>query len=140
MNNTLNLEEKLAKLERENKELKEYIHKLENKKELKKNSFDEKLQLSGLTNEQISRFSRHLILPEIGVKGQEKICKGSVLVVGAGGLGSPCLLYLAAAGVGRIGIADFDVVDKSNLHRQIIHTEDREGIPKVLSAKMSCLK
>ncbi|KAL9654805.1 hypothetical protein ABK040_008598 [Willaertia magna] len=92
-----------------------------------------------LTNEQIARFSRHLLLPEIGVKRQAKLCKGSVLIVGAGGLGSPAALYLAAAGVGRIGFVDFDVVDTSNLHRQVIHNEHRNGMLKTLSAKLSCI-
>jgi molybdopterin/thiamine biosynthesis adenylyltransferase/rhodanese-related sulfurtransferase len=88
-----------------------------------------------LSQEQISRYSRHLILPEVGVKGQEKICNASVLCVGTGGLGSPLLLYLAAAGVGKLGIVDFDVVDESNLQRQIIHGEDWVGKSKVESAR-----
>jgi len=90
--------------------------------------------------EEIQRYSRHLILPGVGIKGQEAICKGSVLVVGVGGLGSPVCLYLAAAGVGRIGLVDYDKVDKSNLHRQVIHTEMSEGLSKVESAKSSILK
>ncbi|EFC43350.1 molybdopterin synthase [Naegleria gruberi] len=91
-----------------------------------------------LTNDQIARFSRHLLLPEIGVKRQSKLCKGSILLVGAGGLGSPAALYLAAAGVGKLGFVDFDVVDSSNLHRQVIHNEHRTGLLKTVSAKMSC--
>jgi len=75
----------------------------------------------GLTNDQISRYSRHLIMPEVGVEGQQKLINSKVLCIGAGGLGSPLALYLAAAGVGNLGILDFDVVDFSNLQRQIIH-------------------
>ncbi len=88
-----------------------------------------------LTNEEIGRYSRHLILPEVGMAGQQKLKDASVLCVGTGGLGSPLLLYLAAAGVGRIGIVDFDVVDASNLHRQIIHGTSSIGKPKVVSAR-----
>ena len=86
------------------------------------------------TNEQLERYSRHIILKEIGVKGQKKLMKGSVLIIGAGGLGAPAAMYLAAAGVGKIGIADADVVDLSNLQRQIIHTTADVGRPKVESA------
>lgn len=88
-----------------------------------------------LTNQQISRYSRHLIMPEVGVQGQEKLVSSSVLCIGAGGLGSPLALYLAAAGVGRLGIIDFDVVDFSNLQRQILHSEAKIGKLKVESAK-----
>lgn len=88
-----------------------------------------------LTNQQIFRYSRHLIMPEVGIKGQEKLSSSSVLCIGAGGLGSPLALYLAAAGVGRLGIVDFDVVDFSNLQRQIIHGESKIGKLKVESAK-----
>ena len=77
------------------------------------------------------RYSRHLKLDEIGQKGQQRIADGRVLIVGAGGLGSPVALYLAAAGVGTIGIADGDTVDISNLQRQVIHTTDDIGSPKV---------
>jgi adenylyltransferase/sulfurtransferase len=87
------------------------------------------------TEEQIKRYARHIILPEVGGKGQEKLLNSRVLVIGAGGLGSPAILYLAAAGVGTIGIVDFDVVDLSNLQRQIIHNTERVGTPKVESAK-----
>jgi len=73
------------------------------------------------TDEQITRYSRHILLPEVGGKGQKKIAKSRILIVGAGGLGSPAALYLAAAGVGTIGIIDSDVVDLSNLQRQVIH-------------------
>ena len=88
-----------------------------------------------LTNDQISRYSRHLIMPEVGVEGQEKLINSKVLCIGAGGLGSPLALYLAAAGVGNLGILDFDVVDFSNLQRQIIHSEMNVGTLKVDSAK-----
>ncbi len=86
------------------------------------------------TNEQLERYSRHIILKEIGVKGQKKLMNGSVLIIGAGGLGAPAAMYLAAAGVGKIGIVDADVVDLSNLQRQIIHTTADVGRPKVESA------
>jgi molybdopterin/thiamine biosynthesis adenylyltransferase/rhodanese-related sulfurtransferase len=88
-----------------------------------------------LTNEEVLRYSRHLIMPEVGMKGQEKLKASSVLLIGAGGLGSPLGMYLAAAGVGRLGIVDFDVVDHSNLHRQVIHGTSSVGKPKVESAK-----
>ncbi len=88
-----------------------------------------------LTNDEIARYSRHLILGEVGIEGQTRLKNSSVLCVGTGGLGSPLLLYLAAAGVGRIGIVDFDVVDASNLQRQIIHGTSGVGRPKVLSAR-----
>ncbi len=92
------------------------------------------------TEEQIKRYARHIILPEVGGKGQEKLLKSKVLVVGAGGLGSPAIYYLAAAGVGTIGIVDFDVVDYSNLQRQILHNTERVGVPKVESARMTVEK
>ena len=88
-----------------------------------------------LTNDEVKRYSRHLIMPEVGVEGQEKLKKGSVLCIGAGGLGSPAALYLAAAGVGTIGIVDFDVVDFSNLQRQVIHGTSDVGRSKLASAK-----
>lgn len=88
-----------------------------------------------LTKEQKSRYSRHTLLPEVGEKGQAKLLDSKVLLIGAGGLGSPAALYLAAAGVGTIGIVDFDVVDASNLQRQILHNLDRIGQPKVESAR-----
>src|SRR5438046_2559236 len=88
-----------------------------------------------LDNDQIRRYSRHLILPEVGLAGQKKICSTSVLCIGAGGLGSPIAMYLAAAGIGRIGIVDFDTVDFSNLQRQIIHGTEDVGRPKAESAK-----
>ena len=88
-----------------------------------------------LSNEQIERYSRHLILKGVGVSGQKKLLAGKVLVIGAGGLGAPALMYLAAAGVGTIGIADADVVDRSNLQRQIIHSTPDIGKKKVDSAR-----
>src|SRR5689334_25364918 len=88
-----------------------------------------------LTNDEIRRYSRHLILPEVGLSGQKEIRGTSVLCIGAGGLGSPIAMYLAAAGVGKLGILDFDSVDFSNLQRQIIHGTDDVGRPKTLSAK-----
>jgi len=87
------------------------------------------------TEAQIERYSRHIILKEVGGKGQKKLLDGKVLIIGAGGLGSPVALYLAAAGVGTIGIADADVVDLSNLQRQVIHHTTDIGKPKVISAK-----
>jgi len=88
-----------------------------------------------LTAEQRDRYSRHLLLPEVGSEGQEKLLDAKVLLLGAGGLGSPAALYLAAAGVGTLGIIDDDTVDLSNLQRQVIHTSDRVGVPKVDSAE-----
>ena len=87
------------------------------------------------TNEQLERYSRHIILKEVGVKGQKKLLNAKVLIIGAGGLGAPAAMYLAAAGVGTIGIADADEVDLSNLQRQIIHATEDVGKPKVQSAK-----
>ena len=87
------------------------------------------------TEEQIQRYSRHILLQDVGVEGQEKIMNARVLVVGAGGLGAPVSLYLAAAGIGRIGIVDADVVDLSNLQRQVIHFTKDVGVPKVKSAE-----
>ena len=88
-----------------------------------------------LDNDEIRRYSRHLTLPEVGLEGQKKICSASVLCVGAGGLGSPIATYLAAAGVGRLGIVDFDAVDFSNLQRQILHGTPDVGRPKTQSAR-----
>jgi molybdopterin/thiamine biosynthesis adenylyltransferase/rhodanese-related sulfurtransferase len=88
-----------------------------------------------LTAEQRDRYSRHLLMPEVGVEGQIKLLEARVLLLGAGGLGSPTALYLAAAGVGTLGIVDNDVVDLSNLQRQVVHTTDRVGVPKVDSAE-----
>jgi molybdopterin/thiamine biosynthesis adenylyltransferase len=88
-----------------------------------------------LTSEQAQRYARHLTLPEFGEAGQEKLLRSSVLLIGAGGLGSPLALYLAAAGVGRLGIMDFDVVDLSNLQRQVIHRTQDIGTGKAKSAR-----
>ena len=88
-----------------------------------------------LTNAEILRYSRHLILPEVTIDGQRKLRNGSVLLIGAGGLGSPAALYLTAAGVGRIGIVDFDVVDETNLQRQVLHDSTWVGKPKLESAR-----
>lgn len=92
------------------------------------------MSLPELTNEEIARYSRHLILDEVGMEGQRTLKRSSVLCIGTGGLGSPLLMYLAAAGVGRIGIVDFDVVDESNLQRQVIHGTSQVGVAKVVSA------
>jgi molybdopterin/thiamine biosynthesis adenylyltransferase len=91
----------------------------------------------GLTPEQRMRYSRHTLLPEVGVEGQVKLLNSKVLLIGAGGLGAPSAFYLAAAGVGTIGIVDDDVVDETNLQRQIIHTTGRVGMPKTASARAS---
>ena len=88
-----------------------------------------------LSNEQLERYSRHIILKEVGAKGQKKLLNAKVLIIGAGGLGAPAAMYLAAAGVGTIGIADADEVDLSNLQRQIIHSTQDVGKAKVQSAK-----
>src|SRR5213595_1016535 len=90
-----------------------------------------------LTAEQRERYSRHLLIPEIGLEGQMKLLDAKVLLLGAGGLGSPAALYMAAAGVGTLGIVDNDVVDLSNLQRQVIHSSDRIGVPKVDSAEQT---
>jgi molybdopterin/thiamine biosynthesis adenylyltransferase/rhodanese-related sulfurtransferase len=94
-------------------------------------------QTQSLTPEQRERYSRHTLIPEIGVEGQLKLLEAKVLLLGAGGLGSPAALYLAAAGVGTLGIVDNDVVDLSNLQRQVAHSSDRIGVPKVDSAEIS---
>jgi sulfur-carrier protein adenylyltransferase/sulfurtransferase len=90
---------------------------------------------SNLSHEEVRRYSRHLIMPEVGMAGQKKLKAGSVLLIGAGGLGSPLAMYLAAAGVGRIGLVDYDVVDASNLQRQVIHGTSDIGRPKLESAR-----
>ncbi|KAA5837162.1 adenylyltransferase/sulfurtransferase MoeZ [Saccharopolyspora hirsuta] len=90
-----------------------------------------------LTKEEVARYSRHLIIPDVGMDGQKRLKNAKVLVVGAGGLGSPALLYLAAAGVGTLGIVEFDEVDESNLHRQVIHGQSDLGRPKAESARDS---
>ena len=90
-----------------------------------------------LTKEEVERYSRHLIIPDVGMAGQKRLKNAKVLVVGAGGLGSPTLMYLAAAGVGTLGIVEFDVVDESNLQRQIIHGQSDIGRSKAESARDS---
>jgi sulfur-carrier protein adenylyltransferase/sulfurtransferase len=90
-----------------------------------------------LTKEEVARYSRHLIIPDVGMDGQKRLKNAKVLVVGAGGLGSPALLYLAAAGVGTLGVVDFDIVDESNLQRQVIHGQSDVGKPKAESARDS---
>lgn len=88
-----------------------------------------------LSNDEIRRYSRHLIMPEVGMEGQRRLKQGQALLIGTGGLGSPLALYLAAAGVGHIGLVDFDVVDDSNLQRQVVHGTSTVGMPKIESAK-----
>ncbi|MDR1460798.1 MAG: HesA/MoeB/ThiF family protein [Campylobacteraceae bacterium] len=90
-------------------------------------------------DEELERYSRHIILEDVGIEGQEKIINSKILIIGAGGLGSPIAFYLAAAGVGEIGIVDGDTVDVSNLQRQIIHASNDVGVPKVESAKQKML-
>ncbi len=92
---------------------------------------------AGLTPEQRLRYSRHTLIPEVGVEGQVKLLNAKVLLIGAGGLGSPSALYLAAAGIGTLGIVDDDLVDESNLQRQVIHNTERVGAPKTESARMT---
>ena len=91
----------------------------------------------GMTAEQRDRYSRHTLLPEVGVDGQLKLLNAKVLLVGAGGLGAPTALYLAAAGIGTLGLVDDDVVDASNLQRQVIHNTERIGMPKTESARLT---
>src|SRR5689334_15339042 len=95
--------------------------------------------MTDLSPQEIARYSRHLIMPEVGMEGQKRLKASSILLIGAGGLGSPLALYLAAAGVGRLGIVDFDVVDESNLQRQVIHSTEALGTPKLASAKARIL-
>ena len=95
--------------------------------------------LPNLSHDEIHRYSRHLLIPEVGLEGQQKLKTASVLVIGTGGLGSPVALYLAAAGIGRIGLVDYDVVDFSNLQRQVIHGESQLGVLKVESARQRML-
>ena len=100
----------------------------------KRNGFDFQTPRA-LTAAQRARYSRHILIPEVGEEGQQKLLDARVLLIGAGGLGSPSSLYLAAAGVGTLGIVDADIVDDSNLQRQIVHSTNTLGEPKVLSAK-----
>src|SRR5512135_2794757 len=94
-----------------------------------------KPEAATLTNDEILRYSRHLIMPEVGMEGQQKLKAARVLCIGTGGLGSPLALYLAAAGVGTLGLVDFDVVDFTNLQRQVIHFTSDVGRPKLESAR-----
>src|SRR5512137_20413 len=95
--------------------------------------------LPGLTRDEILRYSRHLLIPEVGLDGQRRLKGASALVIGTGGLGSPVALYLAAAGIGHIGLVDYDVVDASNLQRQVIHGTGSVGHLKVESARQRML-
>src|SRR6187402_3459356 len=88
------------------------------------------------SRDELSRYNRHIIIPEFGLTAQKKLKAAKVLVIGSGGLGSPVLLYLAAAGVGTIGIVDYDVVEDSNLHRQVLFGVDEVGMPKVKAAQL----
>src|SRR5437588_2126938 len=88
-----------------------------------------------LSQQEFARYSRHLIMPEVGVEGQKRLKASRILLIGAGGLGSPLGLYLAAAGIGRIGLVDFDVVDFSNLHRQVLHGTPDVGRPTLQPAQ-----
>jgi len=97
------------------------------------------MALPAITREEILRYSRHLLIPEVGMEGQRKLKAAAVLVIGTGGLGSPVALYLAAAGVGRLGLVDFDIVDRTNLQRQIIHGTATVGVLKVESARQRLL-
>src|ERR1700758_3055123 len=96
---------------------------------------EDRLQSIDFSNDEIARYSRHLIMPEVTLEGQKRIKAASVLCIGSGGLGSPIALYLAAAGIGRLGLVDYDVVDFSNLQRQILHGTDDVGRKKLNSAK-----
>src|SRR5205809_6172492 len=93
------------------------------------------MSTAALSPQEVARYSRHLIMPEVGMDGQKRLKAASVLLIGAGGLGSPLGLYLAAAGVGRLGLVDFDVVDFSNLQRQVLHGTGDVGRPKLHSAR-----
>src|SRR4030081_3874469 len=94
-------------------------------------------QAVNLSPAEVQRYARHLIMPEVAMGGQKRLKESKVLCIGTGGLGSPLSLYLAAAGVGTIGLVDFDVVDLSNLQRQVIHTRDRIGMRKTASARVA---
>lgn len=120
------LKKKLDQIEKGNSTLPELQEKVTSLSPLRLNT--------SLNNDDIMRYSRQLLLPELGVKGQIAISNISVLVVGCGGLGCPLAQYLAAAGIGRLGLLDYDVVELSNLHRQVLHTELTQGQPKALSA------
>ena len=95
------------------------------------------MDIADFTEEQLQRYARHIVMPEVGGIGQTKLMQAKVLVIGAGGLGAPLLMYLAAAGVGTLGVVDNDAVDFSNLQRQVIHTTDRVGVAKTESARQA---
>lgn len=97
------------------------------------------MSLPELSREEILRYSRHLLIPEVGLEGQRKLKAAQVLIIGTGGLGSPVALYLAAAGVGRLGLVDYDTVDRTNLQRQVIHGTSTVGVLKVESARLRLL-
>src|ERR1700723_2091537 len=109
---------------------------LEKQGQIMPTAIEDAIQLPKLSNDEIARYSRHLILPEVGMEGQQKLKAAKVLCVGTGGLGAPLAMYLAAAGVGTIGLVDFDTVDASNLQRQIIHSTATVGKLKVDSAEI----
>ncbi|KAG0047337.1 Molybdenum cofactor synthesis protein 3 [Gryganskiella cystojenkinii] len=134
---------KVIRLEAENEALKRQVQSLqqEQKQELLQPTSSLSLtpleKVAKLTNPEIARYSRQLILPDFGIHAQLDLRNSSILVVGAGGLGASCILYLGGAGVGRLGIVDHDTVDTSNLHRQVIHNEARQGMSKAQSAALS---
>ncbi|BFZ12296.1 hypothetical protein BsWGS_15335 [Bradybaena similaris] len=140
------LQDQLAEQAEEIRRLKQMLnHREEKEAQLKIHTSPEadvndKPPVKSLSNADISRYSRQLILPEFGVAGQVKLKSSSVLIVGAGGLGCPSAVYLAAAGVGKLGVVDYDEVELSNLHRQILHTVDRVGVSKSLSVTQSCFR
>ncbi|KAJ3032053.1 hypothetical protein HDV00_008004 [Rhizophlyctis rosea] len=134
------LQAELDRLRAENDELKALLRAGTSNASTPQQHTSSGLPRTQLSNAEIARFSRQLLMPEIGVQGQLNLLNSSVLVVGAGGLGAPVIMYLAAAGIGRLGIVDYDAVEASNLQRQIIHDETKVGVPKAESAKMTVEK